>query len=297
MFKNLNAKALGLSASQSETIELALSFGFRGIDLDMVEFAEEVKTYGLPKARRLLDSGKLQVGTFPLPIDWQRDGGDFSGELKELSELASLAATVGAKRAVTIVEPASDERPYHENFAFCGERLSEVGRALAEHGLKLGVGFDAADSARQGKSFEFVHDLDALVVLLSTVGANNVGLWLDIWQVWASGAALDEAAQKLKPAKVIAVSLSDAAEEGAADQHNPDSRRLPGETGAIDSVAMLAALAELDYDGPVTPLPGRNRISGMRRDQIVKLAGEKLDAVWKAAGLSPAGKVSASAGR
>lgn len=295
MFKNLNAKALGLSATQSETIELALSFGFRGIDLDIVEFSEAVKAYGLPKARRLLDSAKLKVGTFLLPIDWQRDN-DFDAELKKLAELAALAASIGALRAVTVVEPAGDERPYHQNFEFCGRRLTELGDALAPHGLKLGVGFDVSEAARQGKSFEFVHDLDALLVLLSTVGATNVGLWLDVWQVWAAGLSVDDARKKLKPGQVVAVSLADADAE-QAHQHDADFRRLPGETGVIDSVSLLKTLAELGYDGPITPLPGRHGLSGLRRDELVKRSGEKLEAVWKAAGLSPSGKVSASAGR
>jgi sugar phosphate isomerase/epimerase len=296
MFKNLDAKALGLSPTQSETIELALSFGFRSIDLDIVEFSKEVATSGLPKARRLLDSAKLKIGTFDLPIDWQRSS-DLKSELPKLAEFAQLAAAIGARRAVTIIEPASDERPYHENFAFYGQRLSDLGRALESHGLKLGVGFDSAASARQGKSFEFVRDLDALIVLLSTVGAANVGLWLDVWQVWASGASLDEASTKLKRGQVVAVSLSDAVEEGDADRHNTDSRRLPGETGFIDSAAVLSTLAELGYDGPVTPVPGRTQISNVRRDQLVKLAGAQLDLAWKAAGLGSVAKLAATAGR
>ena len=68
MFKNLNTEALGLSASQSELIELALSFGFKGIDLDVVDFSAQVKEHGLPKARRLLDSAKLKIGAFKLPV-------------------------------------------------------------------------------------------------------------------------------------------------------------------------------------------------------------------------------------
>jgi sugar phosphate isomerase/epimerase len=291
MFKNLDAKALGLSATQSETVELALSFGFRSIDIDIVEFANEVKAYGLPKARRLLDSAKLRIGTFALPIDWQREAG-FEAELSKLAELAGLAASIGAGRAVTIVAPASDERPYHENFEFYGRRLTELGGALAPHGIKLAVGFDPSPEAREGKSFEFVRDFDALVVLLSTVRADNVGLWLDVWRLWASGASVEEQRGKLVRGQVVAVSLSDA-EGNQPDPRHPDSRRLPGETGVIDCVALLTRLAQLGYDGPVTPVPGSN-LSGLRRDQIVRLAGEKLDAIWKAAGLSPAGKPAAS---
>jgi sugar phosphate isomerase/epimerase len=287
MFKNLDAKALGLSATQSETIELALSFGFRGIDLDIAEFAKEVKTSGLPKARRLIDSAKLKIGSFPLPIDWQQEGG-FDDELKKLADFAALAESVGARRAVTVIAPANDERPYHENFEFYGRRLTELGRSLAQHDLKLAVGFDASTAAQHGKSFEFIRDLDALLVLLSTVQSANVGLWLDVWQVWASGASMDEARGKLSRGQVVVVSLSDA-DGSQPDPRHPDSRRLPGETGVIDCAALLAKLAELGYDGPVTPVPGGN-LSGMRREQIVKVSGEQLESVWKAAGLGPAGK-------
>lgn len=294
MFKNLDAKALGLSATQSETIELALSFGFRGIDLDIADFAGEVKTVGLPRARRLVDSAKLKIGTFSLPIEWRRQDG-FDAELVKLNELAGLAESLGARRAVTVVAPANDERPYHENFEFYGQRLTELGRALEPHGIQLGVGFDSSEAARHGKTFEFVRDFDALLVLLSTVHAENVGLWLDLWQIWASGASLDDVPAKLLPGKVVAVSLSDA-DEAQPDPRHPDSHRLPGECGTIDSVAILSRLVEIGYDGPVTPIPGSN-LSGMRREQIVKLAGEKLDAVWKAAGIAPAGKTAAAAAR
>lgn len=283
MFKNLDAKALGLSPTQSETIELALSFGFRGINVDLADFATEVKTFGLPRARRLIDSAKLKIGTFPLPIEWQSEAG-FEAELVKLNELAELATAVGARRAVAVIAPANDERPYHENFEFYGRRLTELGQALEPHGIQLAVGFDASEAARHGKTYEFVRDFDALLVLLSTVGAENVGLWLDLWQIWASGASVENALAKLDQLSVVAVSLSDA-DEAQPDPRHPDSHRLPGEHGVIDSVAVLSRLAELRYEGPVTPIPGSN-LSGLRREQIVKLAGEKLDAVWKAAGIA-----------
>ena len=72
---------------------------------------------------------------------------------------------------------------------------------------------------------------------------------------------------------------------------------LPGETGVIDTAAALVALAEMGYDGPVTPAPDKSQLRGMRRDAIVKAAGEKLDAVWKRAGLNAVGKQTVAAGR
>ncbi len=48
MFKNLSPPALGISGRQGEMIELALSFGFKGIDLDVAEMAESAKRTACP---------------------------------------------------------------------------------------------------------------------------------------------------------------------------------------------------------------------------------------------------------
>jgi len=121
MFRNLSADGLGISGQQSELIELALSFGFQGIELDMSEFIEEVETYGLPHARRMLDSARIRVGQFLLPIrwdEWEEDEAKFKDELEKLGKIGELAASLGCAHCLTMVRPASDERPYHENFEF-----------------------------------------------------------------------------------------------------------------------------------------------------------------------------------
>ena len=41
MFKNLDFEALGVSGHQSELIELTLSYGFKGFDLDLAAFAHQ----------------------------------------------------------------------------------------------------------------------------------------------------------------------------------------------------------------------------------------------------------------
>ena len=121
MFRNLSADGLGISGQQSELIELALSFGFQGIELDMSEFIEEVETYGLPHARRMLDSARIRVGQFLLPIrwdEWEEDEAKFKDELEKMGKIGELAASLGCAHCLTTVRPASDERPYHENFEF-----------------------------------------------------------------------------------------------------------------------------------------------------------------------------------
>jgi sugar phosphate isomerase/epimerase len=294
MFKNLSAEALGVSCGQGELIELALSYGFKGIELDLVEFADQAKSQGMPKARRLLDSAKLKISSFRLPLDPEADDDVFRGQLQHLPNWATVAAEMGCRRALTWIEPASDLRPYHQNFEFHRTRFTEIARLLDPSGIRLGIGFRAAGDVRQGKAFEFIRGLDAMLMLLSVLGTRNVGVVLDLWDLYASGGTLD-AMRKLPVDKIVAVQLADAASDAAAGGWASTARLLPGETGAIDAAGALGILAELGYDGPVTPVPHVSRLTGMRRDAIVKLAGEKLDQVWKAAGLNAAGKLAPSA--
>ncbi len=291
MFRNLSPELLGVAGSQSELIELAMSYGFRSIDLDVVEFAERVRQTGLPHARRLLDSAKIGIGTFALPVQLDEEDAAYRQKLTQLPELVSLAKDLGCARTTAIISPASEDKPYHQNFELHRQRLTEVARVLLATGTRLALGFDNSPAARQGKAFEFVHDLGALLVLLSTVGAGNLGLLLDVWQLKKSGTSPEDIRRKIKPDQIVAVYLADGPEGTAANDWPASERLLPGESVDSDCAATLVMLAEMGYDGPVTPAPHRSRFSAMRRDLIVKSTGEALDRVWKAAGLSPSGKL------
>ena len=297
MFKNLRPDLLGLRGPQSEVTELALSFGFRGIDLDLVDFHQQVQSHSLAHARRMLDSAKLRIGTFTLPVALAADEQAFRQEIDRLRTLAALAAEVGANRAAVIIEPASDERPYHQNFTFHQQRLAEVAKVLLPLNIRLGVGFSAERQLRQGRDFEFIHDLDALLMLLSMVSQANVGVFLDTWQLWLSGTSLELVRDKLRAKPIVAVQLSDAPAPNGASPPAEPTRLLPGETLTINCAAALVALAEVGYDGPVTPFADKARFAGVRKNQVAKLLGESLDACWKAAGLNAAGKLPATAGR
>ncbi len=290
MFKNLSPQALGIAGSQNELIELTLSFGFRGLDVDIVDFAADVASQGLARARRFIESAKLQIGTFALPTRWQEDDETLRTELAKLPEWAKIAQEAGIRRAVTCIDPASDERPFHQNFELYRRRLSELGKALEPFGIQLGVGFSADPERRKDRPFEFVHGLDAFMMLLSSVSAPNVGVAIDLWDIHVSGGSL-EAYRKLGAARLVSVRLSDAPADVAAAQCTAQQRQLPGESGAIDSAAALVTLAEMGFDGPVTPAADPSQLKGLRREAIIKRAGEALDRVWKTAGLNASGKL------
>ena len=289
MFKNLSTDGIGVSGRQSEVIELALSFGFKGIDVDLNDFAAQVKASGLPHARRLLDSAKLKFGSFRLPLVWDDSDDVYHQSVAQLAEPLKLATDLGVKRAVTAIAPANDLRPYHENFEFHRRRLTEIGELLAGAGMKLGVEFTATAAARKDRAFQFIHSFDAVLMLIQMVRAQNVGVVVDTWQIHAAGNSLDEL-RKLPAERIVAAYISDAPVEVEPAALTEADRLLPGETGKIDNVAALGLLGELGFDGPVTPRVDRSRAGAMRREQLVKLAGERLDQAWKGAGLTPVGK-------
>lgn len=294
MYKTLSADALGLSGRQSEIIELALSHGFKGIDLDLADFAHQVERSGAAHARRLIESAKLKLGAFRLPIAWDGDDAQFRPELEKLAKLAEMAAAAGCQRAITTISPANDQRPFHDNFQFHCRRLGELGEALRPHGIRLGIDFVATAAARQNHAFEFLHTFDAVLMLLDLVPSVNVGLVANGWQIYASGGEIAKL-RKLGNKRIIDVLLADAPADVAPTDLTDEARLLTGETGVPDAAALLTLLAEIGYDGPVSACPHRAALAGKNRDACVKAAAEALDGVWKAAGLSPTGKQTAEA--
>ena len=96
-------------------------------------------------ARRLFDSGKLKMGSFALPLEWDTDDETFAKDLAKLPDYAQAAVAAGCTRRIATVVPATDKRPYHENFEFHKRRFQEICRALEPSGVRFGVGFQAAE--------------------------------------------------------------------------------------------------------------------------------------------------------
>lgn len=296
MFKNVDPAGLGILGGQSELIESLMSNGFKGLDLDLTEFAATVKSQGLAKARRFLDSARLKIGSYRLPVRWTEDEAAYRADLAQLPEMLDLTKQLGCPRAVTLVEPASDTRPYHENFELHRKRLSEIAAAMAPFQAQLGLEFLAPLHHRQGRAFQFLQTADALLMLLKIVGAPNVGLALDTWHWHLGGGTLDQL-RALEAARIVTLSLADAEPGAVAETADESQRRLPGDTGVIEIAPLLTWLAQNKYDGPVTPRPSRTLFEGQGRDKVFKQVGTAMDNVWKSAGLNPMGRLAPVAGR
>jgi sugar phosphate isomerase/epimerase len=281
MFKNLNASFLGVSGHESEMIELALTYGYKGMDLNFQDFHDRAEAKGLDYARRLIDSAlkteRIQLGTFDLPIAWDVDDEAFGAELAKLPDLAKMAADMGCKRCIATLEPAGDKRPYHENFEFHKFRFGDICKALSPLGIEVGLAFRAAENLRKEQAFQFIHDMEGMTTLINMIDATNVGLAFDSWNFKVSGGSVDDL-KKLNSGQIISVRLADLPGDDVAPADIAEEHRfMPGSTGTLDFEPIMAALRENEFDGPVTAAPHRKTLGRGRKDIIVEKASQTLD--------------------
>jgi sugar phosphate isomerase/epimerase len=288
MYKSLNAQALGITGRQSEIIEMALTYGFRGIECDIMEFAKRVQVQGLEKARRFLESAHLRMSGFDLPMRWRGDESTFETDLEKLQPLAESAAAAGAKACHTTIMPATDMFPYHENFELHRKRLATIADSLAKFGIQLGVSFLAAPAHRVDKSFQFIYEVDALVTLIKSVNSKNLGMVLDTWN-WHFGGGHEDQLRALTADRVVSVRIADAPAGLAPDAISEEQRTLPQENGAVPNVALLTALAEMGFKGPVSIDPHPSCLTGWNRETIVQKISTTLDDLFRATGVIKVG--------
>ena len=283
MFRNLSTVGLPLSGRSSELIELALSFGFDAMDIDIVDFQQQAEAFGATHARRLMVSARLKCGVFHLPVALGGDEAAFKADMKLLPGRLDAAQATEATRAVATVEPASDEHGFKEYFDLYRTRLDAVGDELAKRGIQLGLAVAPETESRAGKTHQFITTFEELLGLVSASHA-QVGAVVDAWALHATGESLDVIG-KVPKGRIVEVRLSDAPREVAGRDLVHAQRLMPGETGVINGAAVLSHAKAAGFDGPVTPWADRAALVGRGREKIVKLAGDRLEAIWKEAGL------------
>ncbi len=298
MYRNLNPQALGISGRQWELIETALTHRFLGLDIDIGEIVQKAKTHGMDVATQFFTSARVKIGGFELPVRWTGSIVDFKTDLAGLKPVLDAATALGASRCYTTIRPTSEDLPFPDNFKFQTERLTELAAALAERGIKLGLCLEAAEAQRNNGGYQFIYQADPLLLLLQSIGADNVGLWLDVWN-WHVGGGNVEKLRALRVSQIIGVRLSDLpAEVVDPTTALAEQRLLPGEGGQIDSVAYLSLLQELGYEGPISVAAHPSQYKGIKREALVKKAASVMDSLWTAAGIitiPPAGAALAGA--
>ena len=283
MFKNLLPSAIGIYTGMRESLKLAKSAGFDGLDLDINEANRLTKENSIDYVKNLwLESG-LRMGGWGFPLRWRGGESEFQADLKGFPKLAELAASLGCYRTTTQVFNWSNA-PFNENWDFHIRRLKPAAHILKDYGHSLGLEFIGPAASRRMHRFSFAYDMNVVLDLAATIGTGNVGLLFDTWHWYTCRSTLDEV-WGLTKNEVIYVQINDAPAGINPEDQLDDERCLPAETGVIPAAELLQILSQIGYDGPVTPEPCNDDIEAMAPNMAAKAALESLDKVWKQARL------------
>lgn len=279
MDMNLNVATLGFEVDLGTTIRLATEHGFTGIDLPLDEVA------ALPDpvvARDQLEAVGLRWGGFGLPVDFRNDEDRFRADLEQLRRQAPVAEQVGCTRCSTWIFPGHDELACNANFARHVDRLALVAACLAAHGIRLGLEFVGPVTLRTGLRHEFVHTMEGMLHLADAIEetlepkAPKVGLLLDAFHWWTSGAAETTILERTSADRIVYVHVNDGRAGRARDEQIDQERELPCKTGVIDAGRFMRCLRDMGYDGPITVEPFSAALRELPVDEAVRQTAESM---------------------
>jgi hypothetical protein len=252
--------------------------GFEGVEFNPAEVADLVETHGLAYVQDTFTSAGVKPSGWGLPTDWRGTQEAFDASLAHLPRLAAASAALGCTRVVIWIMPSGD-LPLEENWAFHVSRLGHVAKVLAEHGLHLGLEFIGPRTALTWGKYPFVHTLPRMRELANACG-ENVGILLDCWHWHTSGATVDDITA-CSAHEIVYVHVNDAPEGLTMDEYQDGDRRLPGQTGVIDSKGFLQALDKIGYDGPVVAEPFHKPLNDLPSDEArLKTIADSLNKIF-----------------
>ena len=255
--------------------------GWQGIDVPISEAAAIAATTSAADVAALFTESGIRPGGWGLSIDWRVPYD--RAALDTLAEHAALAQQLGCTRVCTWLLPFSDERPFRENFAFHVQQLQPIARTLEAHGCRLGLEFIGPRTMREEHRYGFIYSMEGMLCLADAIGS-NVGLLLDCWHWYTSLGTIADL-RALRAADIVYVHVNDAPAGIAIEAQADLVRCLPGTTGVIDLTGFLRTIAELGYDGPVTPEPFEKRLGDLPPAQASRETHATMLAAWRAAGL------------
>jgi sugar phosphate isomerase/epimerase len=284
MFPSFNARAAGLTLSAVETIDLAASAGFAGVDLlvrDLILAGDDPKSL-----RQRMDDVGLVGGAFPLPVSWRGDRATYLRDLAELPRLADTASILGLRRTGTWLLPEVPTDLDRESaLEFQLDRVGAIAEILGRYGIRIGletIGVARSRTGRTARLFTRQSDLGPILAPLAKAHRNVCQL-LDTFHLYAASETLDEALPTgIGP--LVWVHVADLPDDATGDRDKivDEFRGLPGEHGAVDNVAALKALADRGYDGPVTaePLGQCRALTGLQPAAAALAIAQALRSVW-----------------
>ena len=285
MFPNFSPGPLGIDVPFNEAVQLAVRFGYGGLDVSIPELRQIADSQGIGSITDTMAAAGLQFGIWSMPVSYRAEEENWRQNLAELPAQAAFAKSLGADRTTTHIAPADDELPWEQNYEFHLTRLRPIAEILAGNGIRFGLEWVGPKTLRDEKRYEFIHTMEGAIQLGEDLGTGQVGLLVDIFHLFTSHTDVS-AVRNLTNAQVVNVHVNDAVAGRTADEQIDLERTLPAETGLTDIAGFLLALDAIGYDGPVTVEPFSQRIRALAPADAARETAESLQRSWQLAGLN-----------
>ena len=261
MYLSLNSVLIGGRVQWPEFARLAAKVGYPGVDVDL---PAAIKA-GLPATNNLLEDLKLRPAAVNFPVEFRKDDATFRKDLDHLADAASFSAAIGCPRMVTWIMPSSPT-PKDELRALYLKRFRACADVLARSHVRLGLEFIGPVHLRKAFPHEFIWRMPEMLAFARECGS-NVGLLLDVWHWYTSGATTADIVKAGKDA-IVHVHFSDAPNL-PPEQIRDNERLMPGE-GVINLNGFLMALHEIGYQDALSV-----EVFGRAKDMTPEAAARK----------------------
>lgn len=285
MYKNLNARALGISGRQSDLIEIAMTYGFQGLDIDAVDLQRRTERTDFDRASRFLASSGMKVSGFDVPCNLDSDDKEFEASLKDVEAVVGVAGKVKARAGILAIPASTNLAPFPQYFEYVRARLQRLATIFESHQVLLGLSLSTYLEDRSDRQYAFIQDVDGALALVNSCPSNYVGLLVDTYH-WTVGKGTWEQLASLQGSKVAGLNIADMVAIPSLNESNDSLKFIAGTYGTVDNAQFAKILAENGYDGPITSSPSPKNLGSITRDSIVSKAQDVLDATLAAANLS-----------
>jgi sugar phosphate isomerase/epimerase len=271
---HLSPSAIGVQATQQESIALARQFGFESVEANGAYLAT-LQPGEIDSIAGELKAAGLSWGCAYLAVDFRKDAALFESGLAKLPATAKALHRAGVNRIGTYVMPTSSSLTYSANMKQHAERLRKVAAILNDEGLRLGLEYVAPKTIWTSNRYPFVHTMAEMKDLIAAIGAKNLGFVLDSWHWFTAGDTVADL-ETLRKEDVVCVDLNDAPKGIPVDQQIDNKRELPLATGVIPAGDFLNALQSIGFDGPVRCEPFNAALRAMPKELALAVVAESM---------------------
>lgn len=265
----LNPGNIGIRATQSELLDMAIAHGYEAI-VSMPDDLAAFSDAQLSAFRQKMDTHEITWGSTNLPVEFRQDEERFQRDLSALKIAARTLEQAGATRMNTWVLNGHQGLTYRQNFTQHTDRLSACAEILQAHGIRLGLEYVAPKTSMIKFRYPFIRTLAEMRELINSIGAPNAGLVLDSFHWYCAEDTTDDI-RTLNKEDIVTVDLNDARADLSRDEQLDGTRELPLATGVIDMQGFLNALVDIGYNGPVRSEPFNQALKDMEDEEALKV--------------------------